>query len=217
MKKYNYILFDLDGTLTDSADGIINSVLYALNQYGIKENDRKKLMTFVGPPLTESFVNQYGVLREDAAGILTQYYREYFSERGWKENRVYEGIPEVLKVLKDAGKHLILATSKPEVFARKILEHFDLTQYFETIGGAALDGSISSKGEVINYVMKQVGREHTGEMIMVGDRKHDVIGAREQGLPCVGVLYGYGGREELEAAGADAICETVEDLEAFFL
>lgn len=212
MKKYEYILFDLDGTLTDSAEGITKSVLHALNKFGIKENDREKLTPFVGPPLTDSFMKYYGVSREDASGPLTEYYREYFSDRGWRENRVYEGIPEALKKLKEGGKHLILATSKPEVFARRIMEHFHLEEYFDVIGGSTLDGSISRKGEVIEYVIGQVGREHTGEMVMVGDREHDVIGAKEHGLPCIGVLYGYGSREELEAAGADVICETVEAL-----
>lgn len=212
MKTYDYILFDLDGTLTDSAEGIINSVLYALNKYGIKESDREKLVTFVGPPLTDSFMKHYGVSEEDASGVLTQYYREYFNDRGWKENDVYDGIPEALKALRDAGKHLILATSKPEVFARRIMEHFDLAQYFDIIGGSTLDGSISRKGEVIDYVIEKTGREHIGEMVMVGDREHDVIGAKEHGLPCIGVLYGYGSREELEMAGADIVCETVEGL-----
>lgn len=210
--QYRYILFDLDGTLTDSAEGIINSVIYALNKYGITENDRDKLTAFVGPPLTDSFMKYYGVTREDAAGVLTRNYRAYFSERGWAENRVYEGIPQALETLKAAGKHLIVATSKPEVFAKRIMEHFGLAQYFDVIGGSTLDGSISRKGDVIAYVIRQIGEEHLGEMIMVGDREHDVIGAREQKLPCIGVLYGYGSREELEAAGAYAVCETVEKL-----
>lgn len=217
MKKYAYILFDLDGTLTDSAEGITKSVLHALNKFGIRETDREKLTTFVGPPLTDSFMRYYGVSREDASGPLTEYYREYFSDRGWKENRVYEGIPEALKALKNGGKHLILATSKPEFFARKIMEHFDLTQYFDIIGGSTLDGKLSRKGEVIEYVIRQVGKEHTGEMVMVGDREYDVIGAKEHSLPCIGVLYGYGSREELEAAGADMICGTVEELPRYIL
>ncbi len=217
MKKYAYILFDLDGTLTDSAEGITKSVLHALNKFGIRETDREKLTTFVGPPLTDSFMRYYGVSREDASGPLTEYYREYFSDRGWKENRVYEGIPEALKALKNGGKHLILATSKPEFFARKIMEHFDLTQYFDIIGGSTLDGKLSRKGEVIEYVIRQVGEEHTGEMVMVGDREYDVIGAKEHSLPCIGVLYGYGSREELEAAGADMICGTVEELPRYIL
>lgn len=211
MMGYDYILFDLDGTLTDSAEGIINSVLYALDKYGIKEDDREKLEDFVGPPLTDSFLKYYPVSEREVTEVLIPYYREYFSTRGWQENRVYEKIPEMLGALKAAGKHLIVATSKPEVFARRIMEHFGLARYFDVIGGSTLDGSISRKGEVIDYVKRQIG-EHGENMVMVGDREHDVIGARENGLPCIGVLYGYGSREELEDAGAHAVCESVREL-----
>lgn len=211
MGNYKYILFDLDGTLTDSAEGIINSVLYALNKKGIKENDREKLTSFVGPPLGDSFMRYYGMTGEEAKE-MTGIYREYFREYGWKENHVYEGIPQVLDKLKKEGRHLIVATSKPEVFAKRILEYFSLAEYFEYIGGSSLDGRISRKDQVISYVLDQIGREHMDEMVMVGDREHDVIGAKKNDLPCVGVLYGYGDRKELETAGAAAICPTVMEL-----
>lgn len=211
MKTYNYILFDLDGTLTDSAEGIINSVIYALNKKGIQETDRAKLTVFVGPPLLDSFMKYYGMTEAEAKDSIVKY-REYFSEFGWKENLVYDGVPQMLKQLKEDGRHLFVATSKPEVFAKRILEHFDLAEYFEYIGGSTLDGSISSKDQVISCVLDQIGREHIQEMVMVGDREHDVIGARENGLPCIGVLYGYGDRAELETAGAAAICEKAEQL-----
>ena len=211
MGNYNYILFDLDGTLTDSAEGIINSVLYALHKNGIDEQDREKLTAFVGPPLGESFEKYYGMAPEEAVRMIGVY-REYFSTKGWCENRVYDRIPEVLEQLQRAGKHLVVATSKPEVFAVKIMEHFGLEKYFEIIRGSSLDGKISKKGQVIQCVIDQIGEEHLGEMVMVGDREHDVIGAREHGLPCVGVLYGYGSREELESAGAARICPDVESL-----
>ena len=216
MSRYQYILFDLDGTLTDSADGIINSVLHALEKVGIEEDDRTKLKAFVGPPLKASFMKYYGMTEEEAEAMVPLY-REYFSVQGWKENSVYEGIPEALRKLKDAGKKLIVATSKPEVFARKIMEFFSLEQYFEYIGGSSLDGKISSKAQVINYVLGEIGRDHLDEMIMVGDREHDVIGAQKNGLPCLGVLYGYGDREELEKAGAAMICETVQELPEYLL
>lgn len=212
MGKYKYILFDLDGTLTDSADGIINSVIYALDKKGIKEDDREKLKAFVGPPLTDSFMKYYGMSREEASMEMTPLYREYFNEFGWKENTVYDGVPEMLQTLKEAGKHLIVATSKPEVFAKRILDYFDLAKYFDYIGGSTLDGRISSKDQVIAYVLEQIGSEHVDEMIMVGDREHDVFGAEKNGLPCVGVLYGYGDRAELESAGAAVICETAMEL-----
>ena len=216
MSRYQYILFDLDGTLTDSADGIINSILHALRRVGIEEDDREKLKAFVGPPLVTSFMKYYGMTREEAEAMVPLY-REYFSVNGWKENSVYEGITEVLKNLKDAGKTLIVATSKPEIFARKIMEYFKLDQYFNYIGGSSMDGKISSKDQVINYVLDTIGRDHREEMIMVGDREHDVIGAQKNDLPCLGVLYGYGDRSELEQAGAAMICETVQEILQYLL
>ena len=208
---YKYILFDLDGTLTDSAEGIVNSVLYALKKKGIKESDRAKLHAFVGPPLMDSFMKYYGMTEEEARGMVPLY-REYFEPKGWAENCVYEGIPEVLEELCARGKHLLVATSKPELYAKKILEHFGLTQYFEQIRGASMDEKLSRKEQVIACVIEEVGAEHAKEMVMVGDREHDVNGARLNGLPCVGVLYGYGSREELETAGAADICPTVKEL-----
>ncbi len=208
---YKYILFDLDGTLTDSAEGIVNSVIYALKKKGIEEHDRAKLNAFVGPPLVDSFMKYYEMTEEEARGMVPLY-REYFEPKGWAENRVYEGIPEVLEKLCAQGKHLIVATSKPEKFAKRILEHFNLAQYFELIRGASMDEKINRKEQVIACVIEDVGAEHVKEMVMVGDREHDVVGARLNGLPCVGVLYGYGSREELETAGAAAICPAVREL-----
>lgn len=211
MEKYQYILFDLDGTLTESHEGIINSVLYALEKKGIHENDREKLMTFVGPPLLDSFMKHYGMTQEEAVELI-HVYREYFDRRGWKENRVYDGVPQMLDRLKSAGKKLFVATSKPEPAARKIVKFFQLDSYFEDIGGSTLDGRISRKGDVIDMVIGRIGEEHRKEMIMVGDRKHDVIGAKENRLPCVGVLYGYGNLRELTEAGAASVCLTPEEV-----
>lgn len=211
MGKHQYILFDLDGTLTDSAEGIVNSVLYALEKRGIREQNREKLLKFVGPPLEESFIKYYGMTRAEVAEMVPVY-REYFNARGWQENRVYPGIPEMLAELRQEGKHLIVATSKPEPSSCRILEHFSLDSYFERICGSTLDGKITTKGQVIHSVLEQTGIEHLKEMVMVGDREHDVLGARENGIPCVGVLYGYGSRSELETAGARAICPDVASL-----
>lgn len=211
MGKYQYVLFDLDGTLTDSAEGIINSVIYALRQKGIEETDRTKLEAFVGPPLADSFIRYYKVTETEAMELIRAY-REYYEPKGWSENRVYEGIPEVLAQLQAEGKHLIVATSKPEPFARRILEHFGLAQFFEQIRGASMDEKTSRKEQVIASVLEELGPGCEKEMVMVGDREHDVTGARMNGLPCVGVLYGYGTREELERAGAAAVCPSVEAL-----
>ena len=211
MSKYNYILFDLDGTLTDSGEGIINSVVHALEKRDIAVPDRAALRVFVGPPLLDSFAQYYGMDREEGMKAIADY-REYFTDRGWKENSVYPGIPQVLEQLKNAEAHLYIATSKPEPFAKKIAEYFDLAKYFDGIVGSTLDEKITKKSQVIDLVLAQIGEDYRGKTVMVGDREHDVNGAKENGLPCIGVLYGYGSREELEEAGAAGISETVEGL-----
>mgnify|MGYP004464692221 CR=1 FL=1 len=216
MSRYKYILFDLDGTLTDSGEGIINSVVYALKKRKIEVTDRAALRAFVGPPLLDSFAQYYGMDREEGMKAIADY-REYFTDRGWKENSVYPGIPQVLGQLKAAGAQLYIATSKPEPFAKRIAEYFDLAQYFDGIVGSTLDEKITKKSQVIDLVLSQIGKDYQGKTIMVGDREHDVNGAKENGLPCIGVLYGYGSREELENAGAVGISATVEGLPAELL
>lgn len=208
MKNY---FFDLDGTLTDSADGIINSVIYALKKFGIEETDRKALRSFVGPPLKDSFAERYGFSPEKAEEALLCF-RERFTSIGIFENSLYPGIPEVLSALRERGARVILATSKPEVFAKRILDHFDLTQYFDHICGANLDESNRvEKDEVLQYALEKSGAD-PADSCMIGDRRYDMEAGRKLGLSTVGVLYGYGSRGELEAAGADVICETVEQL-----
>lgn len=212
MKNRKYVLWDLDGTLTESAPGIINSVLYALGRMGIHENDRAKLEAFVGPPLLESFQQFYGMTSEEAMDGM-RYYREYFAEKGMFENQVYSGIPEVLEELNRKGYHLAVATSKPEVYSVRILEHFRLTRWFEFIGGSTLDETRCEKADVIAYVMESLKiSPNDHRILMVGDRRHDVQGAAVNGISCLGVLYGYGSREELEKAGAVDICERVKEL-----
>lgn len=205
MSKYNYYLFDLDGTLTDSELGITNSVKHALRKYGIEETDQNKLRKFVGPPLAESFMKYYGFSEEKAKKSI-DYYREYYTNGGMFENSVYDGIPELLAKLKDAGKILIVATSKPELFAKQILEHFDLSKYFDCIAGATMDESRVHKDEIITYALDKYGvSEHRSEMVMIGDRENDIWGAKKNHLDSIGVLYGSGDLEELQAAGADYI------------
>ena len=183
--KYQHIFFDLDGTLTDSADGIVNSVRYALEKQGIVPPAREQLLPFVGPPLLDSFHKYYGMDREHGMQAI-EAYREYFTDRGWKENSVYEGIPEVLKQLKDAGAHLYIATSKPEPFAKRIAEHFGLAGYFDRIAGATLDERITGKGQVIQMLLEELADIPVSQIVMVGDREHDVLGAKEHGIACVG-------------------------------
>ena len=209
--KYEVVLFDLDGTLTDPGAGITNSVAYALKKYGILTEDRTKLYKFIGPPLHESFEVFYGFSEEQAKEAV-DYYREYYSDRGIFENVVYEGIKELLVQLKEAGKTLLVATSKPEMFARMILEHFGLTKYFDYIAGANMDGSRTRKDEVILYALMEGDVTDLSKAVMIGDREHDILGAKKVGVDSAGVLYGYGSLEELRAAGADYIVERVEDI-----
>ena len=208
MKNY---FFDLDGTLTDSAEGIINSVIYALSTYGIEENDREALKSFVGPPLGDSFMKRYGFSREQAEEAVSRF-RVRFSSIGIFENALYDGIPELLSALKERGDRVILATSKPEVYAKRILEHFDLAQYFDFVCGADIENNARlEKDEVLSYALETSGAKPTVSY-MIGDRRFDMEAGNKLGLFTVGVLYGYGSREELENAGADVICETVEEL-----
>lgn len=207
-----YILFDLDGTLTESAPGIINSIRYTLDKLGLRPMTDEELKRFVGPPLIESFTRYCGLSREEAARAV-DVYREYFSEKGLFENAVYPGIPECLGALKSAGKKLAVATSKPQVFCERIIRHFGIDGYFDAVVGIPLDREDMTKAEVIKSAMELLGAVPE-ETVMVGDRDYDVLGARENGIPCIGVLYGYGSREELSAAGAVGICETVAEIAA---
>lgn len=211
MSTKHHILFDLDGTLTDSFKGIAHSVQYALSRYGITENDLHKLKSFTGPPLTYSFREFYH-FSDAQADEAVSYYREYFSEKGWCENTAYPGIPEMLKTLCEAGKHLYVATSKPTEFAVRILEHFGLSVFFDYIGGASFDRSRESKVEVIRYLLRQSNITDMDSVIMVGDRKFDVAGAHAVGMECIGVLYGYGSEAELSAARADRLVSSVAEL-----
>lgn len=209
------ILFDLDGTLTDPGEGITNSVAYALARYGITVDDRSTLNCFIGPPLGESFAKYYHLSEEESRRAV-DIYREYFAVKGIFENRLYDGIFKMLKTLKKAGKTLFLATSKPEVYAKQILDHFNLSQFFTFVGGSELDHRRVDKYEVIEYVLSSQ-RADRSRCVMVGDRLHDVIGAKKSGLESIGVTYGYGSQKELEAAGADHILPNVPLLTEFLL
>ena len=209
------ILFDLDGTLTDPGIGITNSVMHALKRYGIEVADRSELYRFIGPPLSQSFERFYGFSKEEAVRAV-DVYREYFSVKGLFENLVYPGIEDLLKTLKAQGKTICLATSKPEIYAKQILEHFNLDQYFDVISGSLLSGERTNKAEVITWAMKCLKEDgkafEVDQMVMIGDREHDVIGAHKNVMDVIGVLFGYGDAEELSTAGADGLAETVGDL-----
>ena len=211
--RRDIILFDLDGTLTDSGPGIMKAGQYALRAFGI-ERDWRELSFFVGPPLSETFAHFVSAENVDAAVAK---FREYYQQDGWLDNAPYPGIPALLADLHARGCQLVLATSKPEEYARRIMEHFDLAQYFTAICGATLDETRTDKAEVIAYALDTIGLTDKTGVVMVGDREHDVIGAKKNALPCIGALYGYGTREELHSAGAAAIADTVQDLHKLLL
>ncbi|HDR7612499.1 TPA: HAD family hydrolase [Bacillus mycoides] len=211
---YTTFLFDLDGTLTDPKEGIINSVLYALEKIGIEEVNISELDSFIGPPIQQSFVDRYN-MNEIEVERAVFYFREYLKRSGLLENKVYDGIPILLQELKDAGNRLFVATSKPTVFAKQVIEHFQLTSFFEEIVGSNLDGTRIKKEEIIAHILQTNEELQKEEMVMIGDRKHDVIGANSNGIASIGVLYGYGNENELSDAGASHIVKDVEELQSF--
>lgn len=210
-----HIFFDLDGTLTDSKPGIIHSVEHALNFFHIHVPS-EQLIPFIGPPLRDSFAPFFDN-DEGRVTLAVQKYREYYTAKGIFENSLYDGISDLLRELQGQGKHLCVATSKPEPFARQILEHFQVSSYFALVAGAELHGARNSKTDVLRYACKEGGIENPRSCLMVGDRKYDVLGAHAVGMACVGVLYGYGTCEELTEARADYLCATVPDLRRLLL
>lgn len=211
-----YILFDLDGTVTDPMIGITKSVRYALNKFGIEVKDLNTLCKFIGPPLKDSFMNFYNFNEEDALKAIT-YYREYFSTNGLYENTVYENFEDMLILLKKHNKSLIIATSKPTIFAEKILEHFNLKKYFDFISGSNLDNTRTKKADVIRYALEQQMINNISEIIMIGDREHDILGAKALNIESIGVLHGYGSYKELSTSGADYIVKDVAELKSLLL
>lgn len=211
MKNYKYVFFDLDGTISDSGPGIRNAVRYALDKYGMSESDEKKLNRFVGPPLYDSFSMFYGFSKERSVEAV-KFFREYYVDTGLYENTPYDEIENVLKTLKNLGKTLIVATSKPERLAVKILHHFGLSKYFDEITGATDDGSIIKKDDVIKLAISRQNISDLSSCIMVGDRASDTIGARKVGMDSMGVLYGYGSLEEMTEVSPEYIAESVSDI-----
>lgn len=212
----SHLLFDLDGTLTNPKEGITKCVQYALHAFGIEEPDLEKLVPFIGPPLRQSFMEFYGFSEEDAIKAVDSY-RERFSTIGLFENFPYPGIAAMLQKLQAQGKILAVASSKPTVFVHQILEKFELAQYFTVIEGSNMDGSRVDKKEVIAEVLQQLGNPPADQLLMIGDRKFDVIGAREIGFACVGVRFGFAAPGELEDSGAIYVAETVQELQEYLL
>lgn len=213
--KTENILFDLDGTLTDPKEGIVNSILFALNKLNIHEKNISELETFIGPPLKESFVKRYNLTNELADKAML-YYREYFSVKGIYENKIYHGVKELLESLSDQHYKLFVATSKPTVFAVEVLRYFEIDSYFNEIVGSNLDNSLTDKTEIISYLLTAYGLQ-AGNSIMIGDRKHDIIGAKNNSMKTIAVTYGYGSPEELLSHQPDFIVNNCKEIKALFL
>lgn len=211
MKKYDVALFDLDGTLFDTGPGVTNCVQYALEKLGIIEKDRTKLFKFIGPPLSESFHDFYGFDAEKTAQAIA-FYRERYGEIGIYENDLYEGMNETIEALYNKGVTLLVATSKPEPYAKKILEKMGIAKYFSYICGATFDGSRNDKIQVMDYALGKVEDNKNKRIIMVGDRHYDINGANHFKLDSIGVSFGYGSREELEKAGATYIVDKAKEI-----
>lgn len=205
-----YILFDLDGTITDSQLGIKNSVAYALNHFGIKVDNMDSLNKYIGPPLRQSFMTFAGLSEENSHIGMTKY-REYYGPKGIFENELYSGIVDLFEKLKKDNKKIVLSTSKPWIYAEIILEHFNIKKYFDFVAGSELNGVRTKKDDVIKYAIDKYNID-TNNAIMIGDRKHDILGAKANGIKTIGVLYGFGSKDELESAGADYIAENTEDI-----
>lgn len=211
MDKYKVILFDLDGTLSDPKVGITKSVQYALQKMGFDEPDMDKLECFIGPPLQVSFAEYYN-FDEVQIQKAIDLYRERFKEKGMFENELYSNIPLLLYSLKEKGFTLVVATSKPTVFTEQILEHFNIEQYFELVVGSNLDGTRTSKTEIIQYILDKYTEHKLDNFIMIGDRKHDIIGANNTGIDSIGVTYGYGSFDELSHSKPTHIVNSVNQL-----
>ncbi|MBR4944691.1 MAG: HAD family hydrolase [Peptococcaceae bacterium] len=212
----SYLLFDLDGTLTNPQEGITKCVQHALRAFQIDEPDLEKLIPFIGPPLIQSFMEFYQFTEEQAREAVAVY-RERFGTVGLFENFPYPGIAEMLKQLQAQGKILAVASSKPTIYVRRILEKFELAPYFQVIEGSNLDGTRVDKKEVIAEVLNQLGNPSADQLLMIGDRKFDVIGAREMGFGCAGVRFGFASPGELEDSGAVFIADTVEELHQYLI
>jgi phosphoglycolate phosphatase len=205
--KYHNVLFDLDGTLTDPYEGIANSIKYALNKFNIVEHNDHKLKSFIGPPLEQSFMEYYHFNKNEAKKAI-EFYREYYAVKGIYENKLYHGIEVVLKTLNNKNINCIVATSKLEEYAVNVLQHFNIDLYFNYVVGSNLEGTLTEKEEIIKYIIEKYKLEKE-KTIMVGDRKYDIIGAKNNGIDSIGVLYGYGTKKELEEAKPTCLCNDI--------
>ncbi|MBE5944202.1 MAG: HAD family hydrolase [Lachnospiraceae bacterium] len=220
MRKYDYVIFDLDGTITEPAEGITNAIIYALKKYNIQVDDRSSLFKFIGPPLRDSFKEFYGFSQERAEEAVS-FYREYYKDRGLIENELMPGIKHCLELLNKAGCKLCVATSKPEEYAIKILDNLQVLNFFDTVAGASLDGSRDKKELVMKYLFERLKEKYEGfcvdKAVMVGDRHFDIYGANYFKMESIGVTFGYGSKDELTEAGATVVLDSSQDIEKYIL
>lgn len=208
---YKYVLFDLDGTISDSSEGITKAVQKSLSEMGIEVQDRGELYKFIGPPLSYSYSKFFGFDDAQCEEAIRRY-RAYYSVKGLYENTPYAGIEDLLKKIKASGRKVAVTTSKPDKFTIQILEHFGFLDLFDFVACASMDESRNKKHEVVEYCLAQMGITDKREVVLVGDTRFDAEGAARVGIDCIGVLYGFGSREELEKSGATYLAETVEDI-----
>ena len=211
MKDYSYVLFDLDGTIIDSSEGIVSSFIYALSKFGIEEKPGEHMRRIIGPPLSQSFKSFYGFNDEDTA-LAVKYYREVFKAGLMLKNTLYPGMVELFDELRKNGKKVIVATSKPEIFVRPILENLGILDKFDFIAGSIIGDIRVDKGEIIDYIIGEMGISDRRECVMIGDRDRDITGAIDVGVDAIGVLHGFGSREELEGAGCSIIAADAYEL-----
>ncbi len=216
MRKYNHLLFDLDGTLTDPSEGITKCIAYALQYFGIETPDLAALQPWIGPPIKQSLMEIYH-FDEVKADLGVAKYRERFAEIGIYENKLFDGVPDLLALLKEQDYKLYLATSKPTIFAERILHHFEIASYFDFVGGSCLDDSRPTKAHVIGHVIDETRMVHTDNALMVGDRKYDILGGKAFAMDTLGVLYGFGTKPELQEAGATYIVDNLSELSDLLL
>ena len=211
MKEYDYYLFDFDGTLCDTTEGIFNSVIYSLKCFGIEETDMEKLHFFVGPPLFESYKTLYGVTDEEAKYLIEKY-RERYRVKAAEESRLYDGIREMLQKLKAKGNKIAIASSKPEIFVKEISDYHNISQYYDFISAEKLSNNHSSKAQLITTCLEHFGNPSKESVIMIGDRFYDIDGAKAVDLDSAGAIYGFGTEEELRNAGATYILSSPDDI-----
>ena len=216
MSRFDCIAFDLDGTLSDPSVGLVTGFCYGLSRMGVDYGAKESLRRFIGPPLFEAWCSEFGFTREECDRAIALF-REYYTVYGWRENTVYAGIYELLDRLLQAGKTLVVATSKPEEQARKIIRLFGMDKYFAYVGGAVSHHERATKAEVLKYSLESAGVKDFSRVILVGDRSFDALGACALGIPALGVLWGHGSKEELSSAGFEKTVSTPKEAEDFLL